>query len=803
LLKGIHVLKKTSDIAVTEAGDRPERSGTVEALKNERDLLQAVMNGARNTHLVFLDRDFNFVRVNETYAATCGYSPEALIGKNHFALYPNAENEAIFTRVRDTGEPFEAHDKPFEFPDHPERGVTYWNWTLIPVKHPDGRIDGLVFSLHETTARKRAELALQESEERARRQAEEMQLIFDSAHIGLCVIDLDLRYVRVNRQLAALNGVPAEYHIGKTVAEIVPSLEPMAKEIVERIKRTGEGRLDMEFTGYTAASPGTPRTWLEQWVPLRDAAGRVVGVNVAVEEITGRKLAELALRESEAKYRTLFRNMAEGFALYELVRDAGGAPVDWRVLEVNDAYTRHTGVEAGKVVGRLASELFPDVLHDYLPKFVKIVQDRQSYTFDTYAKAVGRDLHVVNFPVGGDRFAGVIEDISERRQAEANLVKLAGALQAVNTALRQREEQLRIFVEHAPAAIAMMDREMRYLAASSRWLADYGLTGRVVIGRSYYEILPEVPERWKAIHRRCLAGAVERAEEDPFDRADGSRTWLRWEIHPWKVGPGEIGGIVIFSEDITARKLAEQALREGEERARFQAEALARSNRDLEQFAYVASHDLQEPLRMVMAFAGLLREGYRDQLDEKAGDYLGFMIDGAGRMQTLINDLLAYSRLSGRAGQREPIRVDDVLDSALVNLKAAIDESGARISREPLPTLIADSTQLVQLFQNLIGNAIKYRAPGVTPDIRIGVESISKTGGPAWRFSVRDNGIGIESQYIGRIFEIFQRLHTREEYEGTGIGLAICKKIVECHGGRIWVQSKVGEGSTFFFTLPA
>jgi signal transduction histidine kinase len=224
---------------------------------------------------------------------------------------------------------------------------------------------------------------------------------------------------------------------------------------------------------------------------------------------------------------------------------------------------------------------------------------------------------------------------------------------------------------------------------------------------------------------------------------------------------------------------------------------LKRSNEDLEQFAYVASHDLQEPLRMINNYMQLLRQRHGDKLEPNALEFVGFALDGAKRMQQLIQDLLTYSRVGTHGKEFVPTNSEEALADALANLQIAIEEGGAEVTHDPLPTVMGDSVQLTQLFQNLVGNAVKFRGEA-PPKVQVGVQR----KGAEWEISVRDNGIGIAEQDFQRIFIVFQRLHSREKYAGTGIGLSVCKKIVERHGGRIWVESKLGKGTAFHFTLP-
>ena len=275
--------------------------------------------------------------------------------------------------------------------------------------------------------------------------------------------------------------------------------------------------------------------------------------------------------------------------------------------------------------------------------------------------------------------------------------------------------------------------------------------------------------------------------ENRYRCKDGTYKWLLWRATAVR----DRNVIYAAARDITEHKEAEVELRRT-------AEELKRSNQELEQFAYVASHDLQEPLRMVSSYLQLLERRYKGALDANADTFIGYAVDGAQRMQALIHDLLAYSRLG--SARKEFVETDfaKVIRDVLASLKVAIEESHAAVTHEAMPVLMADPVQMGQLFQNLIANAIKFRSPE-PPKIHLSVRKEAAH----WTFSVQDNGIGIEPQFFGRIFTIFQRLHAQGEFPGTGIGLAVCKKIVERHGGRIWLESERGRGTVFHFSIPA
>jgi PAS domain S-box-containing protein len=288
------------------------------------------------------------------------------------------------------------------------------------------------------------------------------------------------------------------------------------------------------------------------------------------------------------------------------------------------------------------------------------------------------------------------------------------------------------------------------------------------------------------------AAAEGRFEDEGWRlRKDGSRFWANVIITALRDDGGKLIGFSKITRDLTDRMQAEQALLE-------KSEMLKQSNAELEQFAYVASHDLKEPLRMVASYTGLLAEDWEGKLGAEADQYIRYAVEGAKRMQALIDDLLNYARVGRIGGRTQRVDLQQLAETVLANLEESIHANGAGIEIGELPTVMGNPMLLGQLLQNLIANAIKFH--GNAPPV---VQVSSFERGDQWLFAVKDNGIGIEPQYAERIFEVFQRLHGRGEYEGTGIGLAICRKVVEQHGGRIWVESQPGQGSTFYFTMPA
>jgi len=389
-------------------------------------------------------------------------------------------------------------------------------------------------------------------------------------------------------------------------------------------------------------------------------------------------------------------------------------------------------------------------------------------------------------------FDNMTENLKKITVSRDDLSKEIERRKQAETALSASQKMLQLVIDNIPQRVFWKDKNFRYIGCNVPFLKDAGLADvNEIAGKEDFDLSwKKTASIYRADDTAAMASDIPKINyEEPQDKPDGTRLWLRTSKIPLHDKEGNVIGLLGTYEDITDRKLAEARL----------IDALAdleRSNKDLEQFAYVASHDLQEPLRMVSSFTQLLAQHYEGRLDEKAKKFMDYVVDGAVRMQRLINDLLAYSRVGTRGKPLETTDAHAILGEAIRNLAAMIEENRAIITNDELPTVRADASQLMQVFQNLISNAIKFHGENI-PHIHVSAQD----SGREWVFSVRDNGIGIERQYADRVFIIFQRLHTRQEYPGTGIGLAVCKRIVERHGGRIWFESEPGKGSTFFFTM--
>ena len=486
-----------------------------------------------------------------------------------------------------------------------------------------------------------------------------------------------------------------------------------------------------------------------------------------------RQLVEEALRESEEQYRLLLDGVKD-YAIFMM--DPRG-----RILSWNAGAERIKGYGADEIIGQNFSSFFP-------PE--EIERGRPEEVLRITAASGRHEEQSMRVRKDGSRFlAGLTFTALHDRAGN-----LRGFSEFSHDLSESKESaRFRGLLEAAPDAMVVVNQSGEIVLLNVQAEREFGYHRDELVGRQVKNIIPEdFAERLFTEGTRSAADApapqIGTGIELSGRRKNGSEFPIEIMLSPLESAEGIL--VTAAIRNISVRKDAEKQL------ARM-VDELNRSNEELAQFAYIASHDLQEPLRMVVSYTQLLSRRYKGKLDSDADEFIAFAVDGASRMQRLIQDLLAYSRVGKRGQDLLDTSSDEALQQALVNLRGAIEDSGALVTHGPLPKVLADEMQLVQLFQNLVGNAIKYQNPGV-PLVHI---SAARNGEKKWIFSVKDNGLGIESKYFERIFGMFQRLHKRQEFAGTGIGLAICKKIVERHGGRISVESQPGQGSTFRFAL--
>jgi len=533
----------------------------------------------------------------------------------------------------------------------------------------------------------------------------------------------------------------------------------------------------------------------------------------------------------EEIYRAMFENAGVGITRVDLK----GALVD-----ANQTFCNMVGYTRDKLLGRPLSEIThaedygegADYRNQLTRGAMKSATGEKRFVHkDGSVIWVQRTMSIVTDDAGKPQYViSVVENISKRKQVERR--------QMVEHAVTLLLADAHSIAEAIPRVIQIMSETLGY-AYGARWVLDPA--DRVLrcteswcaaepaveefCRKSTSSVETETPGKPGGLNRAVWSTAApvwiaDVAQETALKRRESAQqAGLRSAFaFPIPVGGKFYGVMEFFGREVRprderileiartighqigqfiARKQAEAALQEANEQLTVKAQQLSRSNAELEQFAYVASHDLQEPLRMIASYTQLILRRYGDRFDGDAREFMDFIVDGATRMKQLIEDLLAYSRVGTHGKAFRPTDSGAAVQKALANLRAAIESSTGTVTHDPLPTINADEFQLVQLFQNLIGNALKFKGTE-TPRVHISVNEQADT----WTFGVKDNGIGIDGEYFDRIFMVFQRLHSRTDYPGTGIGLAICKKVVDRHGGRLWIESGVGSGSTFWFTVP-
>ena len=725
-------------------------------------------------------RDGRYLGVNRAWEEFFGVSRASFLGKQVKDLYP--QNPAIAEKHLEMdgqlwrnpgGQSYEA---TVTARDGRLRDTIYYKATFA---NGSGEVAGLMGAIVDITARKQAEASLLESERRFRR-------TFELAGSGVAHIGMDRRFLRVNRRLCEILGYPQDELLRLTGRQIS---HPDDLDVINAQRpRLYAGEIDSVRVEKRYLRKDGSIVWVSfTMVVERDAAGKPQYEIAFFDDITARKQAEAALRESEERFRSVVDSANDGILVYDK---------QLNVIAGNLAAERILGLPLANIIGAAGfTSLLPcvhadgsPILPDERPTRLTVKSGKPLtgqivgiYRPDGSMNWVSVNTGFLRRPGDTDWYGVVstIGDITKQRHAEI-------ALSASEALYRQT-------FELATAGIAHVDLSGRFMKVNRRLCEILGYGEQELIGRPVKEIShPEDRNLTDSQRMRVRSGEKPSVRfEKRYIRKSGAIVWVDLSVALACDASGVPQYEIALFNDITERKKAEAALREAHEE-------LKRSNAELEQFAYVASHDLQEPLRMVSSYTQLLMRRYGDKFDGDAKDFTAFIVDGATRMKQLIEDLLAYSRVGTRDRNFKPADSESSLKRALTNLRAAIQDSGATVTQDKLPTIPCDEVQLAQLFQNLIGNALKFRKPDVAPAVHVGAAE----QGAEWEFMVRDNGIGIEPQYFERIFMVFQRLHDKGEYPGTGIGLAIVKKVVERHGGRIWVQSQPGAGTTFHFTMP-
>jgi PAS domain S-box-containing protein len=627
------------------------------------------------------------------------------------------------------------------------------------------------------------EEALRESEERYR-------LLLDGIEdYAIFMIDPTGQVVTWNTGAERIKGYRADQIIGQNFSCFFRP-EDVARGRPQEILRLTAARGRHQEQGMRVRRDGSQFLGSVTFTALYDAAGHLRAFSEFSHDLSESK-------ESGAKYRALLEAAPDAMVV---VNEAG------KIVLLNLQAEQQFGYQRDELIGQQVKNIIPEGFAE------RLIADATRSTAEALAQQIGTGIELSarrksgsTFPIelmlsplaspDGILVTAAIRDISVRKDAEQHLAETVTELKRSNSESKESEAKYRALLEAAPDAMVVVSQAGKIVLLNLQAEKQFGYQRDELIGQDVKNIIPEgFAERLVADATRSTAEALAQQIGTGIELSARRKSGSTFPIEIMLSPLASPDGILVTAaiRDISVRKDAEQHL------VKTVAE-LKRSNDELQQFAYVASHDLQEPLRMVASYTQLLGHRYKGRLDADADEFIAYAVDGASRMQGLIQDLLAYSRAGTSGNALDEISSEHALQDALANLRGTIDESGAIVTHDPLPAITTDSTQLTQVFQNLVGNAIKYRR-AETPRVHI---SAAANGREEWIFTVKDNGLGIDAQYFERIFVLFQRLHGREEFKGTGIGLTICKKMLERLGGRIWLESEPGTGSAFYFALPA
>jgi PAS domain S-box-containing protein len=748
--------------------DSIKRGLAEEALRDQQEKYRLLLDGVQDYAIFTLDPHGMVASWNAGAERIKGYKADEIIGQNFSRFYlqndidqgkPKAELQIAAANGRSEVEHWRVR----------KDGSRFWaNVVITAARNSSGGLLGFSEISRDISERKETEA--------------KYRGLLEAAPDAMVVVNQDGEIVLLNVQAEKQFAYHRDELVGQKVKNIIP--EGFAERLLADGLRSVEDALaqqigtGIELTGRRKDGSDFPIEIMLS--PLESAEG--ILVTAAIRDITVRKAAEKHLAQMEGRYRGLLEAAPDAM----VVVNQGG-----EIVLLNVQAEKQFAYHRDELVGQKVKNIIPEGFAE------RLIADGTRSASEAVAQQIGTGIELRGRRKDGSEFPIEIM-LSPLESAEGILVTAAirdiSVRKAAEEHLAQMEGRYRGLLEAAPDAMVVVNQAREIVLLNVQAENQFGYRRDELLGQKVKNIIPEgFAERLIADGTRTAAEALAQQIGTGIElngrRKDGSHFPIEIMLSPLESPEGIL--VTAAIRDITERKKSEQHLVKtvGE---------LKRSNDELEQFAYVASHDLQEPLRMVASYTQLLAKRYKGRLDSEADEFIAYAVDGSNRMQGLIQDLLAYSRAGTNGKALREVSSEKALKDALSNLRATIQESGALVTNDSLPAITSDDTQLVQVFQNLVGNAIKYRSSEV-PHVHV---SATKNGGKEWIFSVRDNGLGIDPQYFERIFVLFQRLHGREEFNGTGIGLTICKKIVERLGGRIWVESQPEQGSIFYFSLP-
>ncbi|WP_224448025.1 PAS domain S-box protein [Haloprofundus salilacus] len=772
-----------------QAGSAGDRFWGDAADERALDRYAALVNMV-NDGIYQLDAEGRFVAVNDTIVELAGYSREELLDEQASLMLDDEDVHRIQSEIYRRLTHGDRGDDPIEFTAQTAEGDSISCELELHLLVEDGTFEGTIGVVRDITCQRQTQRKLRRCKRELQQKERQYEAVFEDPNILVGLLESDGTVLDINQTAMEYIEADLEAVIGESFWETPwwGDDDGIQDDVCEWTGRASAGEY-VDFEADLTRPDGEPYTLSGYFRPVTNDDGEVVSIIVSDRDITDRKRRERELKESERRYRTLTNDVLDTSDVGTFILDS-----NFEVVWINQATEQYFGLDREAVVGRDKRRLIEEEIAPILEAPDRFTE-RVTATYDDNTYTEEFECHVLGDDAREERW------LNHWSQPIESGLYAGGRIEHYTNITEQikRERELE-------RALDLLEHTKR-IADVGGWEIDPE-TQEVFWTEHLFEVLevdadeePPLDEALAVYHeddRSVVEDAVQKALDsgDPFDVEARFQTssdevrWLRVQGAPTTVD-GDVVSLRGAAQDVTDRKQRERRLEELIDR-------LEESNERLEQFAYAASHDLREPLRMISSYLQLLERRYADVLDEDGEEFIEFAVDGAERMKAMIEGLLEYSRVDTRGDPFEPVELDAVVADVCDDLQVRIKETDAEITTDSLPRIDGDEEQLRQVFQNLLDNAIEYSGDE-PPRVYISADR----QGAEWVVSVSDEGIGIEPDDTDRVFEVFQSLHTTDDHAGSGIGLALCQRIVERHGGDIWVDSEPGEGTTFSLTLPA